>query len=96
MLIVETEAYDQADEASHIFRGRTQRNDAMFKRAGHLYAYFTYGMHHCCNVVCGPEGFGSGVLIWAVEPLEGIDIIERRRGVAGNRYVSKASFRQAR
>jgi DNA-3-methyladenine glycosylase len=81
--IVETEAYDQADEASHTFRGRTQRNDAMFKSAGNLYVYFTYGMHHCCNVVCGPEGFGSGVLIRAVEPLEGIDIIERRRGVAG-------------
>lgn len=79
-----------------MFPGRTQRDDAMLKRAGHLYVYFTYGMHHCCNVVCGPEGFGSGVLIWAVEPLEGIDIIERRRGVAGNRYVSKASFRLAR
>ena len=81
--IVETEAYDQADEASHTFRGRTKRNDAMFKRAGHMYVYFTYGMHYCCNVVCGPEGFGSGVLIRAVEPLSGLDIIEQRRGMTG-------------
>lgn len=81
--IVETEAYDQADEASHTFRGRTKRNDAMFKSAGHMYVYFTYGMHHCCNVVCGKEGVGSGVLIRAVEPLDGVDIIEERRGMSG-------------
>lgn len=81
--IVETEAYDQADEASHAFRGRTRRNDAMFKSAGHLYVYFTYGIHHCCNVVCGKKGFGSGVLIRAVEPIDGIDVIEERRGMTG-------------
>ena len=81
--IVETEAYDQDDEASHTFRGRTARNNAMFQSAGHMYVYFTYGMHHCCNVVCGKEGFGSGVLIRAVEPVEGIDIIEKRRGLSG-------------
>ncbi len=81
--IVETEAYDQADEASHTFHGRSKRNDAMFKSAGHLYVYFTYGMHHCCNVVCGKEGLGSGVLIRAVEPIDGIDVIEERRGMTG-------------
>lgn len=81
--IVEVEAYDQGDEASHTFRGRTRRNDAMFKSAGHLYVYFTYGMHHCCNVVCGKEGFGSGVLIRAVEPVNGLEIIEKRRGMSG-------------
>lgn len=81
--IVETEAYDQADEASHTFRGRTMRNDDMFKRAGHLYVYFTYGMHYCCNVVCGSEGEGAAVLIRAVEPLVGHQIIQAHRGVAG-------------
>ena len=81
--IVETEAYDQTDEASHAFHGRTERNDAMFKSAGHLYVYFTYGMHYCCNIVCGPDGFGSGVLIRAVEPIDGVDVIEGRRGMTG-------------
>ncbi len=81
--IVETEAYDQTDEASHTFNGRTARNDAMFKSAGHMYVYFTYGMHYCLNVVCGSEGFGSGVLIRAVEPIDGLSVIEARRGMTG-------------
>lgn len=81
--IVETEAYDQADEASHAFKGRNKRNDAMFKAAGHMYVYFIYGVHYCCNVVCGKEGYGSGVLIRAVEPLEGVGLVEDRRGLSG-------------
>ena len=81
--IVEVEAYDQDDEASHTYRGRSQRNNTMFKAPGHMYVYFTYGMHHCCNIVCDDEGKGSGVLIRAVEPIEGVDIIERRRNVSG-------------
>lgn len=81
--IVETEAYDQTDAASHTFRGRTARNDAMFLAAGHMYVYFTYGMHHCCNVVCGEDGFGAGVLIRAVEPIEGLEFIEERRNMTG-------------
>ncbi len=81
--IVETEAYDQDDAASHTFRGETPRNEVMFGASGRLYVYFTYGMHHCCNVVSGPAGFGSAALIRAVEPIEGVDLLERRRGIPG-------------
>ena len=78
--IVETEAYDQSDAASHSYNGRTPRTDVMFGPAGFLYVYFTYGMHYCCNVVVGKEGVGSAVLIRAVEPLVHEEILERRRG----------------
>lgn len=81
--IVETEAYDQYDEASHAFGGERIRNATMFREAGHLYVYFTYGMHYCCNVVTGEAGHGAGVLIRAAEPLEGIDVIEKYRGMKG-------------
>ncbi len=81
--IVETEAYDQDDEASHSFRGKTPRNQVMFGNGGHLYVYFTYGMHHCCNVVSGHAGYGSGCLIRAAEPVEGLELIEQRRGMSG-------------
>lgn len=77
--IVELEAYDQSDAASHSYKGKTPRTDVMFGPSGHLYVYFTYGMHYCCNVVTGPKGHGSGMLIRAVEPIEGEEYMQQNR-----------------
>lgn len=81
-IIVETEAYaGKNDPASHSFFGMTKRNETMFEKGGKAYVYFTYGNHYCFNVVTGDESAGSAVLIRAVEPLEGINIMLKNRGV---------------
>lgn len=79
--IVETEAYDQNDPASHAYHGKSHRNRALFGPSGRCYVYFTYGMWHCLNVTCGADGFGAGALIRAVEPVVGGDLLEHRRGM---------------
>jgi DNA-3-methyladenine glycosylase len=80
--IVEVEAYRQDDPCSHSFKGRTARNAVMFGPAGHLYVYFTYGMHFCSNISCEGEGTGAGVLLRALEPQHGLERMIERRGLA--------------
>ncbi len=78
--IVEVEAYDgEIDQAAHSFVGRTKRNEIMFGEGGYLYVYLSYGVHFCCNVVTGVKGKGTAILIRAVEPVDGINVMSKNR-----------------
>ncbi|MYV54094.1 DNA-3-methyladenine glycosylase [Streptomyces sp. SID3212] len=95
--LTEVEAYAGAiDPGSHAFRGRTARNDVMFGPPGHAYVYFTYGMWHCLNLVCGPEGTASGVLLRAGQVTVGAELTRKRRlSARHDRELAKGPARLA-
>jgi len=94
--IAETEAYLTGDEASHTFRGMTPRNRTMFGERGHAYVYLAYGTSFMLNVSSGAEGTGEGVLIRALEPITGLDLVKRNRGEAPIRDLMRGPGRLAK
>jgi DNA-3-methyladenine glycosylase len=92
--LTEVEAYDGPnDPGSHAYRGRTARNAVMFGPPARLYVYFTYGMHHCCNVVVGPEGTPSAVLLRAGEVVDGREVVRARRPRSRERDLARGPAR---
>jgi DNA-3-methyladenine glycosylase len=92
--LTEVEAYDGPDDpASHAYRGRTSRTEVMFGPPGRLYVYFSYGMHWAANVVCGPDGTASGILLRAGEVVEGVQLARSRRGRATDRDLARGPGR---
>lgn len=93
--IVETEAYPAGDASAHAFRGLTPSNRSLFLDRGHAYVYFTYGSCFCMNVSAETAGIGGGVLIRAIEPVEGIELMERNRGTGVLRDLTRGPGRLA-
>ena len=92
--LTEVEAYAGADDpGSHAHRGPTRRNSVMFGPPGRLYVYFTYGMHHCANVSCGPDGEAGAVLLRAGEVVDGIEVARSRRGSSSDRDLARGPAR---